>query len=264
MGYELEGQQWKIDEFRDYVNSIKDTLSWANSITMHHTASPDLNMRPNGFTKKHMQYLREYYQNELGWSAGPHLFIDDHQVSGMSGLFRRGVHAVAFNSNSIGIEMLGYYDKGGDDPFNGRGKKVLENGFQVARILLDAMGLDINEDTIHFHRDDPNTSKTCCGDAISKSWFVENVKNVSFGDDGDIDIPTESTPDIPNYSGVYVNRDGKWYAPIASFAKDVYNTDYKLTNESVFYVKGRRIEDTFYDQSQSATFGSINEMMNIS
>jgi len=263
MGYELEGMQWDVDDFKQYINEVKDSMSWANSITMHHTASPDLSMRPDGLTLKHMQYLREYYENELGWSAGPHLFIDDKHISGMSGLQRRGVHAVSFNKDSIGIEVLGYYDYGCDDPFSGRGALAWERATATASILLEAMGLDINEDTIHFHRDDPKTSKTCPGQSIDKKWFVQKVRKYRDGDSSDVDpTPTTDYPDIPQYTGKYVISNGKWYAPLMEFSKEFYGEPANLSYGE-FFIGDRVLEDTYYDSDEETTFANISDILNI-
>ena len=74
---------------------------------MHHTAAPSLAQRPRGLTIQHIRNIQNYYQSQLGWSSGPHLFIDDDQIFGMSSLERRGIHAVSFNRTHIGIEVLG-------------------------------------------------------------------------------------------------------------------------------------------------------------
>jgi len=54
--------------------------------------------------------IRDYYKNDLLWSAGPHLFIDEDEIYGMCDLRKKGVHAVSFNKTAIGIEVLGDYD----------------------------------------------------------------------------------------------------------------------------------------------------------
>ena len=263
MGYELEGKQWKCDEFEKYVESVKHTMGWANSVTIHHMAYPDLEMRPNGLTPQHMRNLRDYYENELGWSAGPHLFIDDHNISGMSGLQRRGVHAVAFNATSIGIEMLGSYDVGDDDPFNGRGSLVLHRTAKAVGILLKAIGLEANENTIHFHRDDPNTSKTCPGTAIKKDWFVSLVK--SLDDGGSSEGGGDSNPEepfMPMYDGIYKKHNGEWYAELAKYSKQVFDID-PVLSDKMFYIDERVITDTFYDSEAETTFGSVKELLNV-
>jgi len=172
MGFELVGKVWDAVSFKTYIQEVN--LSWANSVTIHHTASPSLAQRPQGFKIQHMRNLAHYYGNQLGWSAGPHIFVDEDEYFGLSSLYRRGVHAVSFNSNSIGIEMLGQYDDL-DDPKTGRGLDVVMNTAELVSILLTKMKLKANDQTVKFHRDDPKTNKTCCGKLIEKYWFLDLV-----------------------------------------------------------------------------------------
>jgi len=172
MGFEIVGQAWDVEAFEGYISDI--SLGWADSVTIHHTASPSLAQRPDGWKLQHMRNIAHYYQKKLGWSAGPHLFTDEDEVYGMSSLWRRGIHARSFNSNSIGVEMLGNYDS--ESPSSGRGLDVIETTAQVVAALLTRMKLLATDKTILFHRDDPKTSKTCPGSLINKSWFVSKVQ----------------------------------------------------------------------------------------
>ncbi|MCG9895461.1 MAG: peptidoglycan recognition protein family protein [Fimbriimonadaceae bacterium] len=135
-------------------------------VTLHHTANPSLSMRPAGFTQAHLQNLRHYYENTLGWSGAPHLFVDDREdgIIVFQRLDRRGVHAVEFNSRFLGIEVLGDYDR--EDPRSGRGLACWHNAAQAAEALLDRIGTN----RWNFHRDDKSTRKTCPGRLVSKSW----------------------------------------------------------------------------------------------
>jgi hypothetical protein len=165
MGYENTGKVWDVPSFKQFLQT--QDLSWASGITIHHTASPSLDQRPQGWKVQHMRNLRDYYKNKLGWSAGPHLFTDEDQVFGLSSLEKRGVHARSFNKTHIGIEVLGDYDN--EDPTTGRGFDCWRNTALVTKALLEAALLD--QDAINFHRDDPKTSKSCPGDLVNEVWF---------------------------------------------------------------------------------------------
>ena len=155
MGFELTGKVWDAQAFADYVAGLD--LSWARGVTLHHTAVPSLAQRPRGLRIEHMRNLEYYYSKKLGWSAGPHLFVDEDQIFGLSSLERRGVHAVTYNRDHIGIEVLGDYDN--EDPKTGRGLACWQTAARATAILLRHMpGARIN-----FHRDDPKTRKTCPG-----------------------------------------------------------------------------------------------------
>lgn len=174
MGFEATGLSWTADEFSDYVQLIP-IGSWAKSVTVHHTYSPDLEDRPEGWKLSHMENLRYYYSNVLGWSAGPHLFVDEEKIFGLSSLYSKGVHAKSFNSSSIGIEALGNYDV--EDNKTGRGKKVwLLTAIAVA-ILLKRLHLRPSNKTVLFHREDPKSNKTCPGSRVEKEWFLSLVND---------------------------------------------------------------------------------------
>jgi hypothetical protein len=173
MSFSSVGLVFDLPSFRQHLTGLD--MSWAKSVTIHHTGSPDLAARPKGFTIQHMRNIQSYYEGERKWFRGPHLFTDEDQIFGMSPLTARGTHAETFNTTSIGIEMLGNYDI--DSPFEGRGREVLLRTAATTAAILIKLGLPANELTIHFHRDDPKTSKTCPGTKIEKAPFIALVKN---------------------------------------------------------------------------------------
>lgn len=176
MGYDLVGLSWTPDSFRRYLASLPRPL-WAKGICLHHTASPDLSMRPNGLTPQHMRNLRYYYEIERKWASGPHLFVDDHGIHGMSALMQKGIHAGSLNETTIGIEVLGNYDA--EDHATGRGLACWSMAASASAELLRWLGLAPNEMTVKFHRDDPGTSKTCPGKRIQKPWVMGLIRERS-------------------------------------------------------------------------------------
>lgn len=132
-------------------------------VCFHHTAEPSLAMRPHGLTPEHIQNLRDYYLDELGWTYTPHAFVDDNKVHIMGDLRVRGTHAKAFNYTSIGIEVLGNYDE--EDPTTGRGLKCWTNAILFAQLL------GYSPADVRFHREDPTTQKTCPGELVTEDWF---------------------------------------------------------------------------------------------
>ncbi len=165
------GKPYGADDFAKYLDTIKP--AWKpRFIVIHHCAAPSLAQRPNGFISQHMLNIQDFYEDK-GWSAGPHLFIDEDQVWTFSPLTSRGVHAVSFNADGIGIEMLGDYDR--EDPWNGRGREVLTTTCRAVKALQKKFGLD--DSAIRFHRDDPKTNKTCPGRKITKAAFLAHLQS---------------------------------------------------------------------------------------
>lgn len=179
--FPMVGVFFTRDQFIAYVKSIgRDRLGW-NPIgsCLHHTASPDLSMRPKGFEVRpgmnHMMNIRAGYLKDRGWNKGPHIFTDDNGIWVFSPLVSSGIHAVAFNSKYFGIEALGNFD-GKDDPYSGRGKLSWDNSMYAAAVLAKYFNMPINN--IAFHRDDPNTKKTCPGKKIDKTQTIETISEM--------------------------------------------------------------------------------------
>jgi hypothetical protein len=164
------GKPYSTPEFAAYLTALKLGKWKPTVIVIHHCAEPSLAQRPKGFQPQHMLNLQDFYEGK-GWSAGPHLFIDEDQVWTFSPLTARGVHAVSFNANGIGIEMLGDYDT--EDPKTGRGQQVLATTARTVKLLMAKFDIPITG--IRFHRDDPKTTKTCPGRKITKGYFLDLV-----------------------------------------------------------------------------------------
>lgn len=177
--FPIVGRSFTKQEFIDYVSWLRankaDEWKWnPTGITVHHTAYPDLSMRPNGWSEENMKSLRHFYRNTRGWGSGPHLFTDDTDdcIWVLTPLTHRGVHASSFNSSRYGIEMLGNFDNSSDYSSE-RGQKSIENGQWATAILMKYA--DIGTDRMNFHRHDPRTSKSCPGKLINFDKFEEQV-----------------------------------------------------------------------------------------
>ena len=168
----IVGKSFKPQEFYNYVAGV-DLEDWApDFIVLHNTGEPCLRNRPNGLTHDHILGLADYYKNDMGWSAGPHLFIDDKQIWVFTPLNRTGVHSPSWNSISWGIEMLGDYDVEEFD--TGRGALVKNNS--VAAVAILSVKAELDPDTMKLHREDKRTTHHCPGDNVDKHEFISLVK----------------------------------------------------------------------------------------
>lgn len=246
MSYRAVGLRWSPQSFPAYL-ATQPRPSWAKAVTIHHCSSPSLAQRPNGFLAIHLENLASYYKNTKGWSSGPHLFTDEDDIFGLTPLSEKGVHAVSFNSNSIGIEMLGDYDE--EDPKNGRGGQVTRTTASTARALLDWLGLKPSRQTLFFHRFDPRTTKTCPGTKVAHEWFLQMVLEATPGavitpDPGELaDAVVALVPWLSEKTGL----------PIADLAK-------RLRREGPLHYLGESwIEGAYYDAAAGATMAPIAE-----
>lgn len=243
MSFANVGKRWSVDSFAEYLKTVKRPV-WAKSVTIHHTAAPSLRQRPDGLTAQHIVNIRDYYQKTLGWSRGPHLFVDDDDIMGMTPLTMTGTHAVSFNASSIGIEMLGDFDI--EDPKSGRGLQVCRTGAAATRVLLDWLGLKASEKTVLFHRDDPKTTKTCPGKKIAKDWFLGLISNSK----AILPAPNDSVPAMVPVVAYVSTKTGR---PIADLAKILRR------DGSLYYLGEQWLEGAHYDTSTQTTMAPRSE-----
>ena len=192
MSYANTGKSWNRAELRAYLATLARP-KWAKGVTCHHTATPDLAMRPNGWSKQLMKNVEYGYTHERGWDRGPHFFPDDSRVWGLTPPDEQGIHAAAFNRTHIGIEVLGDYD-GRDDAKTGRGLACWQTAFWTIAEILRWLGLPASADTINFHRDDPKTNKTCPGKSITRGAVLSGVRAATGWLGGELPPPTPAPP----------------------------------------------------------------------
>ena len=199
-------------KFLDYLDDIKFTNAWTPKfVTMHHTGGPSLKTwegygnRPKPITDEQwMKNLAGYYGNEMKWSAGPHFFFTPKNFCVLSLPNKRGVHAVSFNATSWGVECVGDFDS---EAFT----EALANRYAEGLACLHvAAGLEPdnylrNVRGLHFHRDDPKTSKTCPGKRVNKENMVALIEakmaQIAPGAHED-DNPVPPSVPVPSKRGV--------------------------------------------------------------
>lgn len=241
MSFNIAGKVFSSNGFEDYLKTIK-APTWATAVCLHHTAAPSLLQRPKGLLANHIENLKDYYQNKLGWSSGPHLFIDEDQCWGMTPLTEKGVHAVSFNSRSIGIEVLGDFDT--EDPKTGRGIQCWQTAAEATKDLLAWLKLPVNDKTVLFHRDDPKTSKTCPGTKVKKDWFLSLIN-------GDKRAPVVETQlDLPVVNYVTQHK-GYSYDEAVNLLKK---------RGTLFFFGDDWLEGAHYSSAAGATVAPLNEL----
>jgi hypothetical protein len=167
----IVGKAFSVSEFDTYCRSLTWSQWRPSFIVLHNTAVPSLAQRPSGLTLAHIKSLEAYYRDEQGWSAGPHLFVDDRQIWTFTPLTVTGVHSPSWNTTALGIEMLGNYDP---ESFSaGRGLKVRRN--TVAAIVSLSSVLGIDPETMRIHREDPLTTHACPGKNVKKLEVIQEV-----------------------------------------------------------------------------------------
>lgn len=168
----IVGRAFSASAFDAYVQALSWPTWRPKFIVLHNTGSPNLAQRPKGLTRQHIANLEHYYRDTNKWSAGPHLFIDDHQIWAFTPLTHPGVHSPSWNSVSIGIEMLGDYSA--DDFTSGRGAAVRDNSIAAMATLSRKLGFWA--DGLRLHHEDPKTlHRGCPGKSVVKADVIARV-----------------------------------------------------------------------------------------
>jgi hypothetical protein len=154
--------------FDQYVQTVAFPVWRPQFVVLHNTAAPKLSQWHSVSGQQRMANLQNYYKNQLGWSAGPHLFVADDLIWVFTPLNTSGVHSPSWNAISWGVEMVGDYDV---EPFS---PQVRQNAVSAIASMYSALGTDPG--TLRFHKEDPlTTHKNCPGANVSKPDILQAV-----------------------------------------------------------------------------------------
>jgi N-acetylmuramoyl-L-alanine amidase len=243
---------WSLESFDAYLESVEKP-SWCKGVCLHHTAAPSLSTRPQGLLSQHMRNIESFYKSK-GWRAGPHFFIDENEIFGMTPPDVRGIHAVSFNRSTIGIEVLGDFDNESHD--KGRGLDCWKLTAAVTAKILNWLNIEPNSSTVLFHRDDPKTSKTCPGRRVQKSWVLNLINEAN----------KKSLAIKPLQNPVLEMQ----FVKVAEYLQEVKNYTpadvtrlLKKDEDGLFYFGDEWLENAYYDKLQKATVAPIKELCDI-
>ena len=252
MSYANVSKIWSLNNFDAYLNSVEKP-SWCKGVCLHHTASPSLAMRPKGLLSEHIVNMADFYKKK-GWSAGPHFFTDENEIFGMTPPDLKGVHAVSFNSSTIGIEVLGDYDTEFND--KGRGLECWKTTAAATAKILNWLDLEPNYNTVMFHRDDPKTSKSCPGTKVQKPWVLELIRSFN----------TKSVTTKPVHNPVtemQFVKAAEYLQTVKNYSSEDITRLLKKDTDGLFYFGNEWLENAYYDVKQSATVAPIKELFSL-
>lgn len=168
----FDGRAYTRAEFAAHVAALP-ALPWVKGVTLHNTAAPRLDQwAESGPTHDaRIRNLKSFYETQLGWHAGPHLFISRNFINGFSDLTAPGVHSRCFNATHIGIEMVGDYAVEEFD--SGDGAMVRDNAVFALATLYRALGL--NPGALVFHKECAIDNHDCPGRKVVKADVVARV-----------------------------------------------------------------------------------------
>ena len=200
------GQAKTGEEFVDYVRSYDFGSVPPSFVVMHNTANPDasyakLNNDPaikwdrneaslsdaqiKTKRKSQLDAIMRYYVS-LGWTTGPHLFIDERWIWLFTPMYEVGTHAKSGNSYhdaagklhySVGIETVGYFEHAGWPPSM---QKLLQIAVQTLRDRLHTFEIvyksgptntpSAHDHSVSFHRD--YNKPGCPGSIITSDYAI--------------------------------------------------------------------------------------------
>lgn len=171
-------------------------------IVLHNTSVPTIKQWLAWDAAKRQQYIKnmEPYYAGMGWRGGPHFFVPpqaDIAAFGFNDLATCGTHASCFNSDSIGIEMVGEFNV---EPFDsGPGAMVRDNAVFLLACLHKKLGLTpepyvYGSRGLHFHIECKADNHDCPGKFVHKSDVVAMVTAAMAKEDPEAPLPVQPPP----------------------------------------------------------------------
>jgi len=180
-----------VDEFVQYLHTLNFTAWKPSGMVLHNTASPTLEQYWNSVPPaERMENLKDYYENDMGWSAGPHAFVDGVSIWVFTDFNVKGVHSPSWNGTRLGIELVGDYDVESDE--TGMGLNVMELTVALFGECHSFFGWEPSVNSIRLHKEDPATDHDCPGKNVVKSEFLDDVTEYMGSGGDDQDAPIEA------------------------------------------------------------------------
>lgn len=189
----FDGKPYTREQLKTHIDSL-DFSNWRRKdgtrgrplyIVFHNTSEPTIEQWMGWSVQKRQDYIhnvQQYYENDLGWRAGPHYFVPptiDPCCFGFSNPVTAGTHCSCFNSDSIGIEHVGEFNIEQYD--SGPGAIVRDNGIYLMALLHNKLGLEpapysYGVRGLHFHIECAHDNHDCPGKNVHKPDVVARIQ----------------------------------------------------------------------------------------
>lgn len=170
----FEGVARTRDQTLDRINALNWTSWHPQGVTLHNTAAPRLAQWAESGPSHdaRIRNLQSYYENQLGWHAGPHWFVSRNWINWFSNPLLPGVHSRCYNATRFGIEMVGDYNAEEFD--TGDGALVRDN----AVFLIAALNLKFgfSPEDLTFHKQCVIDNHDCPGRNVVKTDIIARVR----------------------------------------------------------------------------------------
>lgn len=102
-----------------------------------------------------------------------------------------------------------------ENPKSGRGLACWRTTAQATKAIADWLKLPINENTILFHRDDPETKKSCPGTKVLKPWVLDLINSAATPTNEP--IPDKTTLDVTLANNQWRFIGERWCIPVRAY-----------------------------------------------
>jgi hypothetical protein len=187
------------DDMAKFILAIPTTgWTWKPiGITWHHPGGPPLTQGdayPSAVKSAWGANLDHYYKVDEGWHAGPHFAGTPDNAFVLSEPRANGVHASCFNADHFGVETVGDFRTGSDNPLTTRGFASMQSSANIIAALCKRMGWEPHR-VINFHRDCPKDGHPCPGNLVTDDWAISlvearlDVLNAKIGPPAPLPVP---------------------------------------------------------------------------
>lgn len=153
-------------------------------VTLHNTSVPSIELWLSWSVEKRQQYIKNVqhmYEVDDRWHGGPHYFVPptvEPCAFGFSDPTTCGTHASCFNSDSIGIEMVGEFNREAFD--SGPGAIVRDDALYLMALLHNKLGITplpyvYGKTGLHFHRECVADHHSCPGKNVHKADVIARL-----------------------------------------------------------------------------------------
>lgn len=165
----IVGRGMNAAQFDAYVAELPMSTWRPKFCVAHNTGIPTFANWHRVPGPRRMTALEEYYRDDKGWSAGPHVFVADDLIWPFTPLYTPGVHAPSWNQIAWGVEAVG--------DFNSETIPAPLFGNLIAVFTTLHRKGSMDPAKLRLHREDPlTTHKVCPGDHLSKSALIAGVQ----------------------------------------------------------------------------------------
>ena len=171
-----------------YILAISDTgflpnpntgLVWTpKGVVLHNTAVPSLGLWNTYSDVQKSNWgnnLNNYYKG-MHWHSGPHFCGTPESWSVvLCDPLADGVHDTCRNATYFGVETVGNFAPGADDPTQGPGLAALQASVNIIASLCVRFDFDPDND-IDFHRNCKADGHLCPGTLVTDAWAIQLIK----------------------------------------------------------------------------------------